>query len=730
VSTSSAPLPVGLSDVPDVPFLIRAFHHLYRDLCLGVLIEDDEGRAIYANQQLHDLLRLPDGEDRLPLGLSVDSYLSPAMAWLKEPESWRSVMDAERQQLSSPRESEIETIDGRFFVRFHSRVELDGQFAGHFWIFREFTEYEALRREAIASRSLLAEANQELLETNEDVQRTNRLLASVLRIQDLVLSTGDEKEVFDQILRTALELTESDFGFIAEVEFDATRGRTILVSRAIGAAQWDESRHAFFLQQGTQPLVFDNANSLFGYVQNTGQSLVTNDPAQHPHSGGIPAGHPPLESFAGLPIKVRDQVIGVLGLGNKPGGFSESLPTWMEIFLSTCAAVITHVRGARERREVMERLSTASRKAEQANAAKDAFLSRMSHEIRTPLNGILGFSQLISMRSISESDRKDAQRIVGAGRHLVTLIDDVLDLAAVEAGRISIKPEETDIAALIADSSRIIRDLARTAECSVSTEVDGIVDPIRIDPVRLRQILLNLIENALKYGCRGGTVNVTARKQGDNLVVEVADHGPGIPPDQRAEVFEPFFRLAATASDTSGRGLGLAVSRSIAEAMGGTLRLASAEPGNCVFRLVVPISHTIKVASNQAKSGQPNRVLHGSVLYVEDTESNIELVSATFNFWLPNVELRIARTTAKAQESWQRQRPDLVLLDWHLPDSDGAHTLTELTRLEIPAIVVTADASPSTRQRIQEISDCPILIKPLSIEGLVEVMSTRLGSRE
>lgn len=723
---SSSPLPIGLSSVPNVPFLIQAFHHLYRDLALGVLMEDAQGRTVYANQELHTLLRLPDGEDRLPLGISATDYLAPAMEWLMEPDAWEPVMENERAQLASPRESEIETIDGRFFVRFHSRVDVGGEFAGHFWIFREFTEYEALRREAIASRSLLAEANRELSETNQDLQRTNRLLASVLRIQDLVLSTGDEKEVFDQILNAAIELTRSEFGFFAEVVFDPARGRSILVSRAMSVASWDESRHAFFSRQEANPLIFDNANSLFGYVQHTGQPLITNDPAHHPHATGVPDGHPPLESFAGLPVMVRDQVVGVLGLANRPGGYSDQLATWMELFLSTCAAVITHVRGTRERREVMERLSTASRKAEQANAAKDAFLSSMSHEIRTPLNGILGFSQLISMRSISESDRKDAQRIITAGRHLVTLVDDVLDLAAVEAGRISINPQETDVSALVQDACRIMQELALASQCTVTFETTGLSTPVRIDPVRLRQVILNLIENALKYGCRGGSVSVRARTHRGHLIIDVADQGPGIPPERRDEIFEPFFRLASTAADTTGRGLGLSVSRSLAEAMGGSLSLVSADPGNCIFRLSVPLTTQIESPRQDVRPGRPNMSVTGSVLYVEDTQSNIELVTAAFSFWLPQVELRLAHTTSKARESWQRQRPDVVLLDWHLPDSDGSKALHELQQLEIPVIVVTADASPSTRQKINDIGECQVLIKPLTIEELIDMTITHL----
>lgn len=721
-----SPLPIGLSSVPNIPFLIQAFHHLYRDLALGVLMEDAEGMAVYANQELHTLLRLPNGPDRLPLGISASAYLAPAMEWLKEPETWEWVMENERAQLASPRESEIETLDGRFFVRFHSRVDVGGEFTGHFWIFREFTEYEALRREAIASRGLLAEANHEMSETNQDLQRTNRLLASVLHIQDLVLSTGDEQEVFDQILSAAIDLTRSEFGFFAEVVFDPTRSRSILVSRALSVATWDETRHAFFASESAKPLVFDNANSLFGFVQHTGLPLITNDPTHHPHATGLPDGHPPLESFAGLPVMVRDQVVGVLGLANRPGGYSDQLAIWMELFLSTCAAVITHVRGTRERREVMERLSTASRKAEQANAAKDAFLSSMSHEIRTPLNGILGFSQLISMRSISESDRKDAQRIITAGRHLVTLVDDVLDLAAVEAGRISIKPQDTDIPALIHDACRIMNELTLASQCTVTHTVSGLSSPIRVDPVRLRQVLLNLVDNALKYGCRGGSVTVVARRHQRHLVIDVADQGPGIPPERCDEVFEPFFRLASTAAETTGRGLGLSVSRSVAEAMGGTLSLLSADPGNCVFRLTVPLTTHVDRAQKDVRSGRPNMTITGSVLYVEDTQSNIELITTAFGFWLPHVELRLANTNAKARESWQRHRPHVVLLDWHLPDSDGAQALEELKQLEIPVIVVTADASPSTRQKINDIGDCQILIKPLAIEELVNMTISHL----
>ena len=234
-------------------------------------------------------------------------------------------------------------------------------------------------------------------------------------------------------------------------------------------------------------------------------------------------------------------------------------------------------------------LVAAQEEAVRANDAKTAFLSRMSHELRTPLNAILGFGQVLeSAPELAERDRDAAGRIVRAGRHLLRLIDEVLDLSRIEAGTVALRPEVVQAGEVMAESIELVTPSARERDVDVRTVLDGGAT-VRADRQRLRQVLLNLLINAVKYTAPGTSVSLECTRPRDGVVrFAVVDEGPGIPTDLQARLFEPFDRLGAEGGAVEGTGLGLVVSRELVEAMGGQMGVQSAPGEGSTFWVDVP----------------------------------------------------------------------------------------------------------------------------------------------
>jgi len=352
----------------------------------------------------------------------------------------------------------------------------------------------------------------------------------------------------------------------------------------------------------------------------------------------------------------------------------------------------------------------------------------MSHEVRTPLNGILGFAQLMAMRTETEVDRNDAQRIVLAGKHLLALFDDVIDLSAIEAGRITVRPQVIDLPTVMAGCAELARELQVERGSSLTFHLPDTAGLIYLDPLRLRQILLNLIANSLKYSHVGSHVNVTVtRGDGNRLIINVSDDGPGIPQEKWRDVFEPFWRHETTAASVSGRGLGLPVSRSIAEAMEGTLDLIESQPSRTVFQLNLPaVLASIEEDPSAQHRSATDAPLLGRVLYVEDMADNSDIVRATIALLHPHVDVVVARTGQQARQMWTEEQPDLVLLDLHLPDVDGFTLEKELRELNIPAVLLTADATAETQHRTEELPATRLLLKPISADVLDHVLHQHL----
>ena len=331
-----------------------------------------------------------------------------------------------------------------------------------------------------------------------------------------------------------------------------------------------------------------------------------------------------------------------------------------------------------EQREIAERAIGEKELALRASQAKSDFLARVSHELRTPLNAVLGFSQLIEHdagASAAPLQRERLARIRLAGEHLLALVDDVLDLAAIEAGNLPIAIEPVAIDAVLGDVAQWLATPAESAQVTLHVEPSG--GHVRADARRLRQMISNLVSNAIKFNHAGGHVWLSARAEGEGSAarwcVSVRDDGRGVAPGQRDKLFDAFDRLGAERDGVPGVGLGLTIVRRLAEFMGGSIDVNSAAGEGSEFR--VRLDAAVPPPRVEPPAPQPDAPL--TVLYIEDNHVNVILVQELIRM-RPGMVLHCAETGAAGVAAALTYRPELVLIDMQLPDFDGFEVLRRL----------------------------------------------------
>lgn len=394
---------------------------------------------------------------------------------------------------------------------------------------------------------------------------------------------------------------------------------------------------------------------------------------------------------------------------------------------------LTTILDITRQKEAESALKLAKAEADRANHAKSEFLSSMSHELRTPLNAVLGFSQMLEMDDGLTVEQLDSvEEIIKAGNHLLSLINEVLDLAGIESGKISLSLETVDVSALLLDCSQLVQPLAASRQVSLHLSVpEGTA--VRADLQRLKQVLLNLLSNAIKYNHPSGEVRITAESDDVRVRIAISDTGAGIPPERLRELFQPFNRLGADRAVVEGTGIGLVITRKLTEAMGGRIGVDS-EPGKgSRFWVDLPLAQLApqpaSLASEASFTSLMSRQEQRYILYIDDNPANLKLVSQMLDR-LRHIHLVTMHAPEIGIEFALAHQPDLIMLDINLPGMNGYQVLqvfqSHLQLRHVPVIAISANAMPHDIERGMAAGFADYLTKPLDIGRFLASIDAQL----
>jgi PAS domain S-box-containing protein len=531
-----------------------------------------------------------------------------------------------------------------------------------------------------------------------------------------ISAVQDPSKVLPEVMRSARDVLQSEYAAIATYDEDG------LVMTGIEVDGVDAA--AVLQGVGRWPI----GAGVLGVAPRLGRPIRIRDVGSHPAAVGVPGGHPRITSFLAVPIPHHGGGPTMLHLANKIGAeeFSEADETIAAALATHAAVCLDNARMNARALELVGELDRANLELTEASKAKSRFLASVAHELRTPLHAILVASELVHdppSGSLGEEQVRTLGRTIeSSGRHMVSLIDDLVDLSRIEAGHLEIRPTEILLGSMLAEVASNLAHAADAREIVIELP-DGPGPTLFADPVRLRQILSNLLANALKFTGTGGRVWVDVHSRRDTTLISVHDSGIGIAPEDMERAFQPFEQVSRTS--TPGAGLGLAISRSLAELHGGTLT-ATSEPGvGSVFTLALP-RRTGPGPGRSAKGRPSVEAVHAgggqAILVVEDDPTAMGLASDMLN--MAGYEVWQARGLGEATALLAEVTPALALLDVRLGDGSGLDLVRALRedvdRAELPILVMSADAMPDDVLRARDAGCSDFLPKPVSPRALLE----------
>lgn len=534
-----------------------------------------------------------------------------------------------------------------------------------------FDERERTLLEEFAVQGAIALRQADLMRALESrgVELENKVaqLEALREVDEAVVSSLHLDEVLERIVSNAVRLTNLGFGDITL----STEGGSILEF-----AEADDSFHVRGVF-GSRPDLLERLRAVTIDPQSTlvGRVARVQQPAEIPDLSLAQRDayldilfRDGWRSILAVPMLAGDKLIGVLvirrrGTGHFPADVIELLQT----FAGQSALAIVSARLFRE-------LETKTSELEIASNHKSEFLASMSHELRTPLNAVIGFSNVLLERHFGElNDHQDGylRDIWNAGRHLLELLNEILDLSKVEAGQMVMEPSTFSIVGAVDHAVAMMRERATQHSIEVTVEVADDVGMVDADELRVKQVLLNLVSNAVKFTPDGGSVSVRARRDGTELVITVTDTGIGVPIEDRERIFESFQQGRRGATKEEGTGLGLTLSRRIVELLGGRMWLDSTVGEGSTFGFTIPALALRGDDADPTEPGGPS-----VVVLVDDDRASLDLISA----YLDGLPVQVLRATdgVEALDRIRRALPAAVVLDIKLPHLDGWQVLDQL----------------------------------------------------
>ncbi len=535
-------------------------------------------------------------------------------------------------------------------------------------------------------------------------------LEALREVGEAVSSSLDLDEVLQQIVTNAVRLTGTDGGSIMEYDDaeEAFRVRTA----------YGSSRE---LLERLRAITIHRESTLVGRTAMERRPLEVPDLAEtelDPHLEIL--FRDGWRSVLAVPMLRDDRMIGVLVIRRRtPGTFPSDMFELLRTFASQSALAIVNARIFRE-------LETKTRELEVASRHKSEFLASMSHELRTPLNAVIGFSEVLIDRMFGElNERQDEylHDIWNSGKHLLELLNEILDLSKVEAGQMVLEPTTFSVGGALEYALSLVRERAAAHAITLTVEVADDAGLIEADELRFKQVVLNLVSNAVKFTPDGGSVRVRADRDGDELLVAVTDTGIGVAPEDQERIFESFQQGGRGAPKEEGTGLGLTLSRRIVELFGGRIWLASAVGSGSTFGFAIPVRPGLRV---EAPASAVDGTALPVVLLVDDDRASLDLVSA----YLSESAARVvrARDGVEALELVRQASPAAVVLDIRLPRLDGWEVLSRLKGDPATATIPVVVASVvDERPRGLALGAAEYLLKPVRRDDLLEALR-RVGA--
>jgi len=510
-----------------------------------------------------------------------------------------------------------------------------------------------------------------------------RMVDAIHSLQAAFILDTPAGELFKNMLDHLLLLTGSQFGFVGRV-LRLPDGKPYLKTHAISDISWNEVTRNLFLKISTEGMEFRNLNTLFGHTLRTGEWVIANNPKTDKRSGGLPEGHPPLDSFMGVPFYLGGVMVGMAGLANRPGGYNQAMAAQYQPLFSTCASLIDAYENKERRRQAEEGLVLAKIMAEKATAEKDKYISLIAHDLKSPFTSIIAFLKLLGKGKVSLLDpdnRPLFDSIIESSERATRMIDEVLALSRLGMGAVKMEPKFIDARAAAMSAISLLGHVARAKEISIANDVPS-GSRIRVDPTLFSEVLTNLLSNAIKFTPRGGKV-VFYIPGAQPTTVAVKDNGVGIEEKTVPLIFRHDVKTSADGTEgEKGTGLALPICREIMRVHHGDLTVESVPGKGSVFYARLPKSQPL-------------------VMVVDDER----LARVGIRKMLERMDVEVAEA-ANASEAISRlvnRRPDLVCLDLRMPGGDGFKVIEAIKgskdTMAIPVLVVTSDKSLQAREK-------------------------------
>ena len=533
-------------------------------------------------------------------------------------------------------------------------------------------------------------------------------LEALREVDEAVGSSLDLDEVLERIVTNAVRLTNLGFGDITL----STDGGSIL--------EYDEATDSFHVRGkfGSSPSLWEQLRDIVIDRKSSpvGQAALADQPLEIPDLGEVERDEfmdtvfqDGWRSMLAVPMIAGDEMIGVLVIRRRgTGSYPPDVVELLETFASQSALAIVNARLFRE-------LETQSKELEIASNHKSEFLASMSHELRTPLNAVIGFSEVLLERmfgEINERQEEYLRDIWNSGRHLLELLNEILDLSKVEAGHMVLDPSTFSVSSALEYTLAMVRERAASHSIKISVDIADDVGNIEADELRFKQVVLNLLSNAVKFTPDGGRVSVAAHRKDTELVVTVTDTGIGVPVEDQEKIFDSFQQGGRGPAREEGTGLGLTLSRRIVGLFGGRMWIESTVGVGSTFGFAIPVA-TRSADSMTAQDGE-----FPVVVLVDDDRASLDLMSA----YLDDAPVQVIRATdgVSGLELIRKVLPAAVVLDIKLPLLDGWEVLAALKAAEDTAAIPVVIASVvDDRPRGTALGADAQLLKPVSRDDLI-----------